>query len=98
MATINLGGKSFDLKPLTIRQMKALEKLSSDPDVSTAGMAYAAEVIKIGLSRDHAGIDVEDLEANTDEIKAALRDIMVLGGFVKAGEATPGEAKAAASE
>lgn len=87
---ITLGDVKYALKPLTVRQVRDIENVLMTPEIMAHGVGFAVAVIGIALSRDHADVVVDDLETNTNEIKAALEIILTLGGFV------PGEAKAAA--
>src|SRR5689334_24519437 len=74
-ATIALGGSTFTVRPLTLRQLKvvlpAFTAVQSGQNPVEAGISilHAALVRDHPLSRDA----IEDMEATMDEITAAVR-------------------------
>ncbi|KAF2991158.1 hypothetical protein OGR47_02680 [Methylocystis sp. MJC1] len=83
---IAFGDQKFTIKPLTIAQIRKIEKAVSAPDSVAGDIPFT--VIGIALSRDHGNVVLDDLESETGEIIAAFNAILQLGGFKKA---EPGE-------
>lgn len=79
---IAFGDHKFTIKPLTIGQIRKIEKAVSAPDSAAADIPFT--VIGIALSRDHGNVVLDDLESETGEIIAAFNAILQLGGFKKA--------------
>ena len=96
--TLSLGGKSWLLRPLTLRQVQEIEPISlSISRGDTGQIAGIVKLLAIMLHRDHPG-EVEglpDLEATVGEIKACMAVIMRLSGLVEAEAPDAGEVQAA---
>ena len=88
--TIALGGCSFEVRPLTVAQVQAIEPLLLGSETSAATIATAVAILRIALARDHAEAagELDSLEAGAPEIGAAMAQVLRLGGFL------PGEAPA----
>ena len=87
------GAEKFKIKPLTIGQVERIEKALISTDMQLGGAEIAHKVVKIAMSRDHAAVDVAELECDTQALAVALANVLRLGGFVPA---KPGELSAAA--
>jgi hypothetical protein len=80
-ATITLGAKTWTIRPLTLRQVEALE-----PPVARGSgespFAYGLAVVSAALARDHepdiAGL--RDLEATSADLAEATRTVLILAG------------------
>ncbi len=94
--TIVLGDREWQVRPLTVAQVQAVEPLLFASAVSSGTVAAAVAIIKIALARDHAeaAAQLDDIEAGATEIAAALACVLRLGGFVASEDASPGEAGA----
>jgi hypothetical protein len=95
---LRLGGEEWPLRPLTLKQIQEIEPLLRQDD-SAGSIAAAVAIVAVALSRDHpaAAEKLIEIEATTQEIGAAMREVLRLGGFIaKEGEAAPGEAPAGA--
>jgi hypothetical protein len=88
--TISLGGRSFEVRPLTVAQVQAIEPLLVGSESSAATIATAVAILRVALARDHAeaAAELDTLEAGAPEIGAAMAQVLRLGGFL------PGEAQA----
>jgi hypothetical protein len=83
--TIELGEKTFEIRPLTLRQVQEIEPLLLS--VSDSNIATALKIVEVALRRnspeDAAGI--LDVEATAPEIAKAMAEILKLGGFIEGG-------------
>ena len=91
--TIQLGGNSFSIKPLTIDQVERIDAIVAERPIGS--VAQGRMVIAVGLLRDHpdAARGLSDMEADVHEVAAAMAAILRQGGFLPT---APGEAQAAA--
>lgn len=94
--TIALGGRSFDVRPLTVAQVQAIEPLLVGSESSAATIATAVAILRVALARDHAeaAAELDTLEAGAPEIGAAMAQVLRLGGFLP-GEASAGDGTSA---
>jgi hypothetical protein len=83
---IAFGGRKFTIQPLTIGQIRKIEKAITIPQGEARDIPFT--VIGIALSRHYSEVAVDDLESDADEIVANFNAILQLGGFKKA---SPGE-------
>lgn len=90
--TITLGGKSFTVRPLTMRQLRivfpAFAKVGGA--LGPESVDAAVTIILAGISRDAPDMTTDtvlDLEAPVPAIIAAVRTIAEISGFAPAGEA-----------
>lgn len=99
-ASIVLGGRSFEIRALTFRQLRDIEEGLGR--ALTAGAQTridfdaAIDIVAAALSRTHAAMNREtllDLEGTKSEIVAATRAVLRLSGYVDE-DAPPGEAQA----
>lgn len=95
--TIVLGERSWQVRPLTLAQVQAIEPLLSGS--SSAGtIAAAVAILKVALARDHAAATetLETVEAGAPQIAAAMAEVLRLGGFLpdETGDRAAGEAGA----
>ena len=100
--TIRLGAQSWQVRPLTLAQVRDIEPILVAQ--GTGGtVAAALEVIAVALARDNpAAVEtLPTLEATAPEVAAALAAVLRLGGFIApemgAGEASAGAATAASA-
>jgi hypothetical protein len=90
---ITLAGKTFTVRPLTLRQIRDIEVLSARQTESRVDQI--AGILDIVLRREHAADlpegGVLDMEVDRDELEAATRAIRSLSGMTaaKSGEAQP---------
>ncbi len=94
--TITLGTQSWQIRPLTLAQVQAIEPLLFGPtDTQAASIATAIAIVRVALARDHtdAAADLELVEAGAPEVGAAMACVLRLGGFLPESP-TPGEAGA----
>jgi hypothetical protein len=97
---ITLGGRRFEVRALTFRQLRGIEEALSraaKPGAS-AGVDFeaATEILAAALSRAHPEMNREailDLEGTKAEIVSAIRAVLRLSGYIER-EAAPGEAEA----
>lgn len=94
--TINLGGRSFAVRPLTLRQLQVImpefEKMRTGGPGDSVGSSV--KILSAAMSRADPSMTIEavmDLEATMPEVLIAVGQIGSLSGLVK-----PGEVKAAA--
>jgi len=79
---IYVGGNSWTIRPLTIRQLSQIQKvLNSDQN----NIEKSVDILKIGLSRDCSGVaaDLDNIEGTLQEIDAAAGAVLELGGFLR---------------
>jgi hypothetical protein len=90
-ANIELGDRVFSIRPLTIRQVQAIEPILLQG--GAGNIATALAIIEIALRRDHSAVvaDFENVEASAKEIGIAAGIVLRLGGFIE-GDPQPGEA------
>ncbi len=96
--TIRFGERSFEIRPLTVRQIIDIEPVSIDMGLGViSGLVGAARIIKIALSVNHPAVaaGLDDLETSGDEMADATKAILELGGFFKTAQ---GEAMAVSTE
>ena len=91
--TIQLGGNTFRIRPLTLDQVERIDAIVAERTIGS--VAQGRQVIAVGLLRDHpdAARGLSDMEADVHEVAAAMAAILRQGGFLPT---APGEAKAAA--
>ena len=99
--TIAIGGRSFEVRPLKLGQLRhLLDALEEMTGKSGGGLIEAAaKVVAAGLQPAHPGLGAEallDLEAGIDEINAAVAAILRLAGLHPR-EVAPGEGAPVAS-
>ncbi len=89
---IALGGRSFEIRPLKLGQLRhlldALEEMAGKS--GGALIEAAARVVSAGLVSTHPGLNAEallDLEATVAELNAAVAAILRIAGLHPAGEA-----------
>ena len=94
--TINLGDREWQVRPLTVAQVQAVEPLLFASTNASGTVAAAVAILKIALARDNAeaAAQLDDVEAGAAEIAAALACVLQLGGFVSSEDPSPGEAGA----
>ncbi len=91
--TITLGDRSWSIRPLTLRQIQALEPIVVG---AVGGITYNIEIIGVALSRDFPG-DIEgllDVEASAIETREAAAAILRIAGYLPAEDVPLGEAEA----
>jgi hypothetical protein len=93
--TIAIGGRSFEVRPLKLGQLRHLfDALEEMTGKSGGGLIEAAaKVVAAGLQPAHPGLGAEallDLEAGIDELNGAVAAILRLAGLHPR-EAAPGE-------
>ncbi len=94
--TITLGGKSWTIRPFTLRQLREIEPFSKAQASGEIGsLEYMENVLAVALRRDHPDeiVGLPDLEMTIGDIREAQASIMRLSGIAK--ELEPGEAPAA---
>ncbi len=79
--TIAIGGRQFELRPLTVGQLAAVETAISN-NAGALPLALAISVLKIGLARTYPNDPVEELEATATEIAAGMAAVLEQGGFL----------------
>ena len=92
--TINLGDHVWQIRPLTLAQVQAIEPvLFCQTEGNTIATALA--VIRIALARDHAeaASALGDIEAAAPDVASAMSRVLRLGGFLPQ-EAISGEGQA----
>jgi hypothetical protein len=96
--TISLGGKSFEIHRLTLRQMRDLQICSANTinvpkDDLAARIAFSyqsdVEIVRAGLSRSQPDITAEailDMESTREELGDASIAILRFSGLLPPGE------------
>lgn len=89
---IHLGPHQWQVRPLTIAQVQAIEPLLFD-QADGASVQAAVDVLRVALGRDHAeaAAKLDTIEAGAPEIAAAMAAVLRLGGFLP--ESRPGESE-----
>ncbi len=100
--TIALGGRTFLVRPLTLRQLRnILPAFARAADFSDErGFDGALDIIAAAVSRDAPDVTRDgllDLEASPAELAGALAAIARLSGLVSQGEAPAAASTGAAS-
>ncbi len=89
--TIRLGEREWSIRPLTLRQIQAIEPiLMNDAGATKGNVTAAISIVAIALQRDYADAaeKLGDVEATAAEVGAAMATILRLGGYLPAsGEA-----------
>ena len=96
---VTLGERRFEIRPLTVAQVQAIEPLLfATSEGGAASIASAVAILRVALARDHAeaAAELDGLEADAPAIGAAMAQGLRLGGFLPAvdGSAAPGEGQA----
>ncbi len=94
MATMQLAGREFELRPLTLGQLRLLFDALGDLSGKSGGalVESAAKIIHAGLARSHPELTLEavlDMETSLDEANDAVAAILRMAGLAPAGEARP---------
>jgi len=95
--TIILGERRFEIRPLTLGQVRKIDKYLAEPVTSNVDRCIA--ILKIALERDHkdmrAFLDDEEGELSVAELAEAMKRVLRAGGFVTEAPKKPGEDQAA---
>lgn len=88
---ITIGDKDFTIKPLTLRQIREIDKTLRNLDISE--IEKTSEILRIGLSRDYPEVaaNMDDLEIPMVDLGPICRQILTVGGMtvVEAGNGQP---------
>jgi hypothetical protein len=112
MATVQIGGETYDIPPFTFKQLKAswplINNVSKKKDAADSldGLEDLFGIVVIGLSRTDNPFTIEELEeklmaAEIPMLEKTLGQIMEDAGLVKVGadgKIITGEAEAQATE
>jgi hypothetical protein len=98
VAVIRLGGRQFEVRALTFRQLRDIEAalgraLQAGP-AARIDFDAAVDVIATALRRSDSTMDREailDLEGTKAEFVAATRAVLSVSGYIEKGAPTPGE-------
>lgn len=93
LINIALAGRTFSVRPLTLRQVEALEAILAVQ--GQGSIAQGVRIVAAGLARDHADMTDEVLyaaEITPHEIATAAAAVLRQAGFLQ------GEAPAAAGD
>jgi hypothetical protein len=100
-AVIRLGGRQFEIRALTFRQLRdieaALGRAFQPGPPARIDFDAAVDVIAAALRRGDPSMDREailDLEGTKAEFVAATRAVLSLSGYIENGETAPGEEQA----
>jgi hypothetical protein len=96
--TITLGGKSWTIEALTLRQLREIAPISGEAAAGKIDqLEYMEKLITAVLRRKYPDdiADLPDLEMTIPELKEAQAAIMRLSGLAKAKEPAEGETVAA---
>jgi hypothetical protein len=101
MASLHLGGRGFELQPLTLGQLRQLLDAIADLNGKSGGALVdaAARIILAGLGRAHPELTLDAvlaMEMTLDEANAAVAAILRAAGLSPAGGAA-GEASPVAT-
>ncbi len=93
--TITLGSHQWQVRPLTLAQVQAIEPLLFT-QAEGGTVAAAVAVLRVALARDHAeaAAELDTIEAGAPEIATAMARVLRLGGFLPEKDLAPGEAGA----
>lgn len=89
--SIRLGETSFQIRPLTLGQVEAIEAVVTDKTIT--GSRQGNAILAAALGRDHQ-IDAASIEGTPAELAVAVKAILDHGGFMEG--PSPGEALPAA--
>lgn len=99
-ATVTLGGRTFEIRALTFRQLRDIEEALGRALHAGAQTRIdfdaAIDILAAALSRTNPAMNREallDLEGTKNEIVAATRAVLALSGYVGE-DSSPGEAAA----
>ena len=88
---ITLGDKEFTIKPLTLRQIREIDKILRNLDITE--IEKTSEILRVGLSRDYPedAKNLEDLEIPMVDLGPICRQILTVGGMtvVEGGNGQP---------
>ena len=81
--TIMLGTHQWQVRPLTLAQVQAIEPLLFE-QTEGATVEAAIGVLRVALARDHAeaATRLDTVEAGAPEIAEAMAKVLRLGGFL----------------
>ncbi len=84
--TISLGGKSWLIRPLTLRQVRAIIPLTNDlmsgkSDPITGIVSIVSEALRRGYAEDADPEKLLDPETSRQELESAMAVIMALSGL-----------------
>jgi len=79
--TIKLGEMTFIIRPLTLRQIRGIDKILRNIDLTEIEKTFM--IIQMGLSRDFPDTarDMEDLEIPMMDLGPACHSILMVGGM-----------------
>jgi len=98
--TINLAGRDFTVRRLTLRQHRAIGigvlRAGSADDGVVYAIDQAIEVISAALARDNPDVTMEsilDMEISSKDVMKVSASILQFGGFIQKAETASGEAQ-----
>lgn len=97
--TITLGHHQWQVRPLTLAQVQAIEPLLfGSVEVKSGSVAAAVAILRVALARDHAeaATKLDTIEAGAPDIAKAMGRVLRLGGFLpnESGDDALGEGEA----
>ena len=109
--TLKLAGTDYQVRRLTLRQIKmlgignakrrdqlAVLETTSNEQKEKDWYDAATSAVGAALTRDHADVAIDDLEATLAELTKAYLDVLQFSGLVPKGDPAPGEVAAAGQE
>lgn len=90
MKDLVLGGKAYNIRPLTIGQLRTiLPAVSRTGSADGSAIDSTLSIIHAALMRDHtmSFADLCEIESTPAEIAKACNEVLKLAGLVPAGEA-----------
>lgn len=92
--TLTLGGRSFELRPLKLGQLRGLLDALDEMTGKSGGalIEAAAKVVTAGLAPANPDLSADavlDLEATIGELNATVAAVLRVAGLTQAGEAPP---------
>src|SRR5579884_3534514 len=82
--TIHLGSHTWEVRPLTLRQVQEIEPvLIANANGGKGNISSAIAILSIALRRDYpdAVSSLENIEATAAEVGRAMETVLRLGGF-----------------
>ncbi len=99
--TITLGGRRFEIRPLTFRQLRDIEDALGRAFKAGAQTRIdfdaAVDIVAAAISRTDPTVNREtilDLEGTKDDIVTATRAVLRASGHIERAEPSPGEQQA----
>jgi len=74
--TLRFGDQTFEIRPLTVDQVEALENTVNDSEIAKSPTGLGKAILGVALARDHGATSVGEIESTLPELATAMADVL----------------------